>query len=180
MGVTLTISFFVLRAINLYGNGNADTSTIFPWAAGPWKTQASLPLTVISFFDTLKYPPSLDYLLMTIGPALIVLACLDAVNSERGFGRVLLVFGRVPLFYYVLHVFIIHSLAILVACCFHQPVSWLWHGSFILQTPPAGYGHNLCFVYLIWSMVILILYRPCKSYMEFKNRRRDWWWLSYL
>jgi uncharacterized membrane protein len=180
MGVTLTISFFVLRAVNLYGNGNADTPTIFPWTTGPWKPQATLPLTVISFFDTLKYPPSLEYLLMTIGPALIVLAFLDAVNSERGFRRVLLVFGRVPLFYYVLHVFIIHSLAVLVACCFHQPVSWLWHGSFILQTPPAGYGHNLWFVYIIWSMVILILYRPCKSYMEFKSRHRDWWWLSYL
>src|SRR6267154_746748 len=78
----------------------------------PWKVQTSLTLTIIAFFDTLKYPPSLDYLLMTLGPALIVLACLDGVTAERGLGRILLVFGRVPLFYYVLHIFLIHAMAI--------------------------------------------------------------------
>jgi uncharacterized membrane protein len=177
LGVALTLAFFVLRTLNLYGNGGASLASS---SAGPWKLQPTLTLTTMAFVNTLKYPPSLDYLLMTLGPALIVLACLDGVTTERGLGRVLLVFGRVPLFYYVAHIFLIHALAILVALLFHQPVSWLWHGSFVLQNNPAGYGHGLPFVYLMWFIVLLILYLPCKSYMAFKSRHRDWGWLSYL
>ena len=76
--------------------------------------QPTLTLSVISFFNTLKYPPSLDYLLMTLGPALIALASFDGVKAERELGRVLLVFGRVPMFYYVLHIYLIHIMAIVV------------------------------------------------------------------
>jgi hypothetical protein len=151
-----------------------------PSTVGPWKLQPSPALTVMAFFNTLKYPPSLDYLLMTLGPALIILACLDGVKAERGLGRILLVFGRAPLFYYVIHIFLIHTLAILVGLLFHQPVSWLWQGGFILQQPPAGYGHPLLFVYLMWCMVLLILYFPCKWYTAFKSQHRDWALLSYL
>jgi uncharacterized membrane protein len=177
LGVALTLAFFALRTLNLYGNGNASLASP---SAGPWKLQPTLTLSTIAFFNTLKYPPSLDYLLMTHGPALILLACLDGVTAERGLGRVLLVFGRVPLFYYIVHIFLIHALAIIVGLLFHQPVSWLWHGSFVLQNSPAGYGHGLPFVYLLWLIVLLILYLPCKSYTEFKSRHRDWAWLSYL
>jgi uncharacterized membrane protein len=180
LGVALTLAFFVLRALNLYGNGEASTSFFLPSTVGPWKVQPSLTLTIIGFFDTLKYPPSLDYLLMTLGPALIVLACLDGVAAERGLGRILLVFGRVPLFYYVLHILVIHAMAIFVGMLFHQSVSWLWHGGFFLHPPPAGYGHGLPFVYLMWCIALLILYFPCKWYMAFKNRHREWGWLSYL
>ena len=180
LGVALTLAFFVLRALNLYGNGDAGISSIVSSSVGPWKLQPSLTLTIIAFFNTLKYPPSLDYLLMTLGPALIVLACLDGVTAERGLGRILLVFGRVPLFYYVVHIFLIHALAIFVGLLFRQPVAWLWHGSFVLQDSPVGYGHGLPFVYLMWFIALLILYLPCKSYMAFKSRHRDWVWLSYL
>lgn len=180
LGVALTLAFFVLRALNLYGNGEASTSFFLPSTVGPWKVQPSLTLSIIAFFDTLKYPPSLDYLLMTLGPALIVLACLDGVAAERGLGRILLVFGRVPLFYYVLHILVIHAMAIFVGMLFHQSVSWLWHGGFFLHPPPAGYGHGLPFVYLMWCIALLILYFPCKWYMAFKNRHREWGWLSYL
>jgi uncharacterized membrane protein len=180
LGVALTLAFFVLRALNLYGNGEASPSFFLPSTVGPWKVQPSFTLTIIAFFDTLKYPPSLDYLLMTLGPALIVLACLDGVAAERGLGRILLVFGRVPLFYYVLHILVIHAMAIFVGMLFHQSVSWLWHGGFILHPPPAGYGHGLPFVYLMWCIALLILYFPCKWYMAFKNRHREWGWLSYL
>jgi len=99
LGVALTLAFFVLRTLNLYGNGDAGNPSFSSSSVGPWKLQPSLPLTIIAFFNTLKYPPSLDYLLMTLGPALIVLAGLDGVTAERGLGRILLVFGRVPLFY---------------------------------------------------------------------------------
>ena len=136
-------------------------------------------MTVISFFDTLKYPPSLDYLLMTLGPALVLLGLLDGVKAERGFTRVLLVFGRVPMFYYVLHLYTIHLLAIVVSLAFHQPVL---HGSVIAdfaQKPP-GYGHSLPFVYAMWILAVAILYLPCRWFMEFRSRHRDWAWLSYL
>ena len=177
LGVALTLTFFVLRALNLYGNGEVSSSSFLLSTVGPWKVQPSLTLTIIAFFDTLKYPPSLDYLLMTLGPALIVLACLDGVTAERGLGRILLVFGRVPLFYYVLHIFLIHAMAIFVGLLFHQPVFWLWHGG---HPPPAGYGHGLPFVYLMWFIALLILYLPCKWYMAFKSKHRDCAWLSYL
>src|SRR6266403_956322 len=180
LGVALTLAFFVLRALNLYGNGEVSTSFFLPSTVGPWKVQPSLTLTIIAFFDTLKYPPSLDYLLMTLGPALIVLACLDGVAAERGLGRILLVFGRVPLFYYVLHILVIHAMAIFVGMLFHQSVSWLWHGGFFLHPSPAGYGHGLPFVYLMWCIALLILYFPCKWYMAFKSKHRDCPWLSYL
>jgi uncharacterized membrane protein len=177
LGVALTLTFFVLRALNLYGNGEVSSSSFLLSTVGPWKVQPSLTLTIIAFFDTLKYPPSLDYLLMTLGPALIVLACLDGVTAERGLGRMLLVFGRVPLFYYVLHILLIHAMAIFVGLLFHQPVFWLWHGG---HPPPAGYGHDLPFVYLMWFIALLILYLPCKWYMAFKSKHRDCAWLSYL
>jgi len=180
LGVVLTLAFFVLRALNLYGNGEASSSSFLPSTVGPWKVQPSLTLTIIAFFDTLKYPPSLDYLLMTLGPALIVLAYVDGITAERGLGRILLVFGRVPLFYYVLHVLLIHAMAIFVGLLFHQPVSWLWNGGFILQPAPVGYGHGLPFVYLMWVIALFILYFPCKWYMAFKNEHREWGWLSYL
>ena len=143
LGIALTLAFFVLRALNLYGNGDASSSPIFPSTVGPWEVQPSLTLTIIAFFNTMKYPPSLDYLLMTLGPALIVLAALDGVAVERRLARILLVFGRVPLFYYILHIVVIHAMAILVGLLFHQPVSWLWHGGFLIQPPAAGYGHGL-------------------------------------
>jgi uncharacterized membrane protein len=176
IGVALTLAFFVLRGINLYGNGTAG----LPPSVGPWSVQPTLTLTVISFFNTLKYPPSLDYLLMTLGPALIALAWFDGVKAERGLGRILVVFGRVPMFYYVLHIYLIHIMAIVVARLVHQPSAFLWRWDFILQPLPGGYGHGLPFIYLMWICVPLILYVPCRRYMAFKRRHRDWRWLSYV
>jgi len=113
-------------------------------------------LTLVSFFNTLKYPPSLDYLLMTLGPSLIVLGLLDRAKAERGLGRILLVYGRVPLFYYVLHLYLLHVMAILVALAFHQPI---WHGTVIagISPRPLGYGHSLPFVYAMWILAVAIL-----------------------
>jgi len=179
LGFSLTAAFLLLRAVNLYGNGTAGLPFGYPRAAGPWSVHPTFSMTVISFFNTLKYPPSLDYLLMTLGPALVLLGLLDGVKAERGFTRVLLVFGRVPMFYYVLHLYTIHLLAIVVSLAFHQPVL---HGSVIAdfaQKPP-GYGHSLPFVYAMWILAVAILYLPCRWFMEFRARHRDWAWLSYL
>lgn len=177
LGITATALFFGLRLINLYGNGIAGPG--YARAAGAWSVQPTLTLTVVSFFNTLKYPPSLDYLLMTLGPALILLGLLDKAKAQRGLGRILLVYGRVPLFYYVLHIYLINILAILAARAFHQPAL---HGSAIADfaMKPAGYGHGLPFIYAMWTLAVAILYLPCRWFMEFRSRHRDWTWLSYL
>jgi uncharacterized membrane protein len=179
LGIVATALFFVLRAINFYGNGIAGLSFGYPRSAGPWSIQPTVSLTVISFFNTLKYPPSLDYLLMTLGPSLVLLGLLDGATAQRGLSRILVVFGRVPLFYYVLHLYLLRTLANVVAIVFHQPV---WHGTVIADFAerPAGYGHGLPFVYGMWILAVAILYVPCRWFMEFRSRHRDWEWLSYL
>lgn len=179
LGTVATTLFFVLRAINFYGNGISGLPFGYPHSAGPWSVQSTFVLTVISFFNTLKYPPSLDYLLMTLGPSLTLLGLLDGNTAKRGLSRILMVFGRVPLFYYVLRLYLIHGLAILVSCAFHQPV---WHGPVIADhaQKPLGYGHGLLFVYVMWLVAVTILYAPSRWFMEFRSRHKDWGWLSYL
>jgi uncharacterized membrane protein len=179
LGVCATTLFFVLRGINVYGNGIAGLPFGYPRSAGPWSVQPTLSLTVISFFNVLKYPPSLDYLLVTLGPALIVLGLLDRTTAKNGLSRILLVFGRVPLFYYVLHLFLLNAMARLASLAFHQPV---WHATVIADNAqrPLGYGHGLPFIYCMWILAVAILYLPCRWFMEFRGRHRDWAWLSYL
>jgi len=180
LGGSMTALFFILRGFNLYGNGTAGLAFGFPLSAGPWSVQPTFSLTVISFFNTLKYPPSLHYLLMTLGPSLILPGLFDGMKAERGFGRILLVYGRVPLFFYVLHLYLIHFVAIAAAMAFHQPSSWLWHGAVFLLPTPAGYGHGLPFIYAVWISIVASLYVPCRWFMGYKQRHRDWVWLSYL
>ena len=179
LAVVATVLFFVLRAINFYGNGIAGLPFGYPRSAGPWSVGPSLTLSLISFFNTLKYPPSLDYLLMTLGPALILLGLLDGAEAKRGLSRILAVFGRVPLFYYLAHLYVIHLLAIVVSLAFGQPI---WHGPVIAHDAhkPLGYGHGLPFVYAMWIVAVGILYMPCLWFMECKRRHRDWALLSYL
>lgn len=179
IGIAATALFFVLRGINLYGNGIAGLSFGYQRSAGPWSVQPTLSLTIVSFFNVLKYPPSLDYLLVTLGPSLILLGLFDGAKAQRGLSRILLVFGRVPLFYYVLHLYVVHSLAILAALVFHQPI---FHGTVIADFAqrPLGYGHGLPFIYVMWILAVAILYLPCRWFMELRSRRRDWTWLSYL
>jgi len=169
----------VLRGINLYGNGMAGLPFGYPRSAGPWSVQPTLSLTVVSFFNVLKYPPSLDYLLVTLGPALILLALLDGAKAKAGLSRILMVYGRVPLFYYVLHLYLLNVMARAVALAFHQPV---FHGTVIADNAqrPFGYGHGLPFIYAMWISAVAILYAPSRWFMEFRSRHRDWAWLSYL
>jgi len=179
LGIGATVLFFLLRGLNVYGNGIAGLSFGYPYSAGPWSVQPTLSLTVISFFNVLKYPPSLDYLLVTLGPALILLGLLDSAKAASGLSRILMVFGRVPLFYYLLHIYLVHILANLAALAFHQTI---WHGTVIAdfaQKPP-GYGHALPFVYAVWILAVALLYMPCLWFMKLRSRHRDWTWLSYL
>jgi uncharacterized membrane protein len=180
IGFATTLAFFIVRGINHYGNGMPGDATIFPATLGPWHVQRTFTFTILSFFDTLKYPPSLDYLLMMLGPSLILLGLLDRATAESSPARILLVFGRVPLFYYVIHICLIHAMAIVVAWLCGQPYAWMWQISMFVQSHPPNYGHGLPVVYLVWAAVLAVLYYPCRRYMNLKASHRDWSWLSYL
>jgi len=182
IGLGLTVAFIVLRLTNLYGNPPAGLGGV---SQGPWHIQPTLEKTIILFLDVEKYPPSLQFLLMTLGPSLLLLAWLDRKLDQQGGKQVispalspLLTFGRVPMFFYILHLYLIHSLAVLIAVLFHQPVAWLFHGGFLFGAPD-GWGYNLPFIYLMWITAVVILYFPCRWYEGVKQRRKDWW-LSYI
>lgn len=174
LGLSLTLAFLLLRITNVYGNPPAGLGGV---SQGDWHPQSTLTKTLILFLDVEKYPPSLQFLLMTIGPSLLLLAALDRDGVARGTSA-LLVFGRVPMFFYILHLYLIHWIAVLVAVLAHQPVCWLFHGAIFANTPDA-YGHGLPFVYLMWLTAVIILYFPCRWFAGLKQRRKDWW-LSYL
>jgi uncharacterized membrane protein len=179
IGIAATLLFVVLRGFNAYGNPPADFAFNAP---GPWQPQASLGMTIVAFLDLEKYPASLQFLLMTIGPGLILLSLLDRVSPGSRLEKLLhplLVFGRVPLFFYVLHIYLIHILAVLMALAFRQPFEWLLHGAFFGNPLPAGYGHGLPMIYAVWLFAVALLYVPCARFAALKQRRRSWW-LSYL
>ena len=169
LGATLTLLFILLRAINIYGDPR------------PWSGQKNSLFTLFSFMNCHKYPPSLLYLLMTLGPALLVLAALD--RGMIGWLKPLLVFGRVPLFYYLLHLPLIHGLAVLASYWAYGRADWWFanppEGPDAPILRPADYGYGLPVVYLVWIGVVLVLYPVCRWFAGVKQRRRDPW-LSYL
>jgi len=178
-GLFTTLVFFVLRGFNLYGNGSL-ANPYRPSSLGPWTIQPSFAMTVVSFFNTVKYPASLQFLLMTLGPMLMLLAWLDHATLERSWARVLVVYGRVPLFFYILHPLILRTMAIWVSWMQHQDASWLQYGGPRLILPPPSYGHSLPFIYAMWLLAAAALYFPCKWFMRIKKDHANWWWLRYL
>lgn len=167
IGTTAIIFFVILRTINLYGN------------LLPWKDYGNVKQTIFSFFNLTKYPPSLSFLLITLGAALLFLA-----NTEKLKGSVVnffCVFGRVPFFFYIIHIYLIHFLALIAA----QLTGFGWQ-KMILPALPfrvealKGFGFNLAVVYLIWILVIVLLYPVCKKFDRYKLHNKDKWWLSYL
>jgi uncharacterized membrane protein len=174
IGAGATVLFILLRLTNLYGNPPGGLGGV---SQGDFHMQPTLAKTVILFLDVEKYPPSLQFLLMTIGPSLLLLAWLDRATVPRGLSAIWM-FGRVPMFFYVLHLYVIHSLAIIVSAVRGQSLHWLFHGGIFGETPP-GYGYDLPFVYLMWITALLVLYLPCRWFAELKRKRKDWW-LSYL
>jgi uncharacterized membrane protein len=154
--------FVVLRLANAYGDPQ------------PWSVQASAAYTFLSFLNVEKYPPSLLYLLLTLGAGLLVLAAFD--NARGALSRVLSTFGRVPLFFYVAHLALAHLAAGLVALAAGQGWGMLTD-AFVFA--PEGWGFGLPVVYLAWLFVLATLYPACRWYAEVRQRRTDWW-LSYL
>jgi uncharacterized membrane protein len=162
-GAAITVGFIVLRASNLYGDPAA------------WSVQGSALATVLSFIDCEKYPPSLLYLMMTLGPALILLALFE--RAHGALAGVVTTFGRVPFFFYVVHVAFIHALAVGFAWITVGDIGWTF-GAFLSQKP-ASYGLGLPGVYVVWLCVLAALYPLCRAFAALKRRRREWWW-SYL
>jgi hypothetical protein len=176
LGVSTTVLFILVRVTNLYGDPSR------------WSSQHGAVFTVLSFLNTTKYPPSLLFLLMTLGPSLLALAWFETgatqtAPSHRSFGRRLreffVTFGRVPLFFYLLQWLTAHLLAVFVHFIAGKPWRWMFGSRLGVDQPPPGIGFNLWVVYACWLAGVLLLYPLCKWFAGFKALRRDWW-LSYL
>jgi uncharacterized membrane protein len=180
LGLTLIVLFIGLRWLNLYGDAaSRDPRGLGAAGPGPWSPQQNWLFTLFSFVNCQKYPPSLLYILMTLGPAITALAIFD---REAGpLGRFFITFGRVPLFYYVLHIPLIHGLVVLNDKIRFGWSPYLHSAPWTLerQQAPETYGYGLPMVYLIWIGVVLLLYLPCRWFADVKRRHRAAW-LSYL
>ena len=169
MELALATASVVVRAANIYGDPLR------------WSHQASPVFTVLSFLNVRKYPPSLDFLLMTLGPAMVVMAWLEKFHFH--FTNPLIVFGRVPFFYYGAHLLLAHLIEI--------GMNFVRYGAkpFLLIAPPSmggsselfpvDYGFPLWTAYAVWVVVLLLLYPACLWFARLKQRRHDWW-LTYL
>jgi len=168
LGGTLILAFLVLRAINVYGD------------PARWADQKNGLFSVLSFLNTTKYPPSLLFLLMTLGPALLFLSAVD-----RGTPQILrpaVVYGKVPLFYFVLHFALIHLLAVVVCYMRYGSAHWMFESPDLGHypfSPPPGWGFSLPVVYLVWVFVVVATYPLCRWFAGLKQRRADPL-LSYL
>jgi uncharacterized membrane protein len=171
-GASCVLLFVVLRALNVYGD------------RAPWSTQATGWRTFLSFLNTSKYPPSLLFLLMTLGPAILALALFDRAEAREpgALARPFVVFGRVPMFYYLLHVPLMHLVAVVFSYAKYGHAEWLflnWPPPGAPPLEPPGYGYDLWVVYLVWLGVVAALYPLCRWFAGVKRRRHDAW-LSYL
>ena len=171
LGLSLIALFVVVRLVNVYGD------------PAPWSSQPSAVFTVLSFLRTTKYPPSLQFLLMTLGPALVALAWFDRRGTRDG--HPLVVIGRVPFFFYVLHFFALHVVCAVMArlrygadamAFMFSPVPSMGGSRELF---PPDFGYSLGVTYLVWIGVVVALYPCCVWFARVKTRRREWW-LSYL
>ena len=167
-GLAFVAAFVLLRTVNVYGNPT------------PWATQASPAFTILSFLNVTKQPPSLLFLLITLGLSLLMLRALD--RRTPWLLQPALVFGRVPLFYFVLHLPLIHLLAVAGCYAMNGAVHWMFESPSLAVypfTPPPVWGLSLPSIYLLWVAVVVTLYPACAWFAGVKQRRRDAW-LSYL
>ncbi len=173
VGLGATALFLVLRGVNLYGDPR-------PWSAAAQTPGEPPPMpAVLSFLNTTKYPASLDFLLMTLGPTIALIPLVD--RARGALARWMTVFGRAPFFYYVLHIPFIHALALVVSQIQLGAVSpWLFTNHPMGNPPaPEGYTWSLGLLYVVCAVALVLLYFPCRWFADLKARRKDRW-LSYL
>jgi uncharacterized membrane protein len=169
LGGSMVMAFVILRSFNLYGD------------ASHWSKQASATFSLLSFIRTSKYPASLLFVLMTLGPLLLFLALTEEIDGWVA--RLVSVYGRVPLFYYLVHIYVIHLLALLAA---EFTAGYDWRDWILTGPDPPwevgfkGYGFSLAITWLIWIGLVVALYPLCKWYDSYKQRNKGRWWLSYV
>lgn len=163
-GLSAVALFILLRATHVYGDPR------------DWSPQGDTLRTLASFLNVEKYPPSLLYLLMTLGPGLLLMPLLERWTGKAS--EVVMVYGKVPMFYYLLHIFLIHGLALLTGVSLGLPVHTFTDMERIFA-PGNHWGFGLLAVYGWWALVIVLLYLPCRWYAGVKMRHKHWW-LSYL
>ena len=167
IGLSAILLFLIVRSINLYGNPKN------------WETYDTVMKTLYSFMNPLKYPPSLSYLLMTLGPVMLFLGISE--NAKGKVSDFFSAFGKVPFFFYIIHIYVIHLGALLLA----QLTGFGWHamvltGFVSFESQLVGYGVSLGYVYVIWVSIILLLYPLCKRFSKYKLNHKEKWWLSYF
>jgi uncharacterized membrane protein len=168
LGSGVLLLFILLRLTNGYGD------------LVPWSRQATPVFSFLSFINVTKYPPSLDYVLLMIGPALLFLALTEKPLNRLT--RIISVYGRVPFFYYMIHIFLIHLAALIAAAMSGYPWTAMTGFRTWVDFDPRlqGYGFSLWVVYLVWVCLIVLLYPLCKRYDRYKSEHKEKWWLSYL
>jgi uncharacterized membrane protein len=167
-GIGAILAFILLRFVNRYGD------------PAPWSAQKDAAFGVLSFLNVTKYPPSLLYTLVTVGPALVFLALTE--RPLNALSQRIVIFGKVPMFYYLAHIFLIHLLAIIAVVITGRAASAMILNDRVNRvTALKGYGFALPWVYAVWIAVILILYPCCIWYGKYKKAHQSTqWWLSYL
>lgn len=166
LGLSLLALFVVIRAMNGYGDPQ------------PWVVQPEPLWTGLSFINVSKYPPSLDYALVTLGLAMLLLVALERLRGPLA--NVLLTFGRTPLFTYLLHVYVAHALAVIVGLAVGvSPGVFFGMLSDPSRAIAAEWGFGLPVVYAMWVLTLVLLYPVSRWFDGVKRRRRDWW-LGYL
>lgn len=165
LGSGVIALFIIFRFINAYG----DTRN--------WAPQKNGLFTFLSFINTTKYPPSLQYLCMTLGPAIIVLALIEKIQNK--FTSFLSTYGRVPFFYYILHIYLIHFLCVAAFFITGHSANQNVDKDSPFLFRPANFGFSLPVVYLVWIVVVMFLYPLCRWYNNYKATHNKWW-LSYL
>jgi len=167
IGIAATLLFVLLREINGYGEPRQ------------WDLHTSPVFTLLSFLNTTKYPPSLHFLLMTVGPALIFLALIEPAGNRLP--QPVIVFGRVPFFFYILHLFVIHALAMLLLM--YEGGQWsdyILSARNLMSGRLSDFGLSLGAVYGIWVALTVLLYPLCRWYQRYREENPSQWWLSYL
>ena len=172
IGLAAIALFAVLRGFNLYGDPS-------PWGGGPGEDGEPAMPPLLGFLNTTKYPASFLFLLMTLGPAIALMPVLE--RARGALARWIAVFGRVPFFFYVLHIPLIHLLALAVSRVREGRINpWLFENHPMGSSPPPdGYAWSLPLLYAVWAVAVVLLYFACRWYADFKSRRTDWW-LRYL
>jgi uncharacterized membrane protein len=167
IGIGLTLLFFLLRGLNLYGEPHT------------WSEQGTFAYTIMSFFNTTKYPPSLHFLLMTIGPSLIFLSLTEKANNRVT--APVIVIGKVPFFFYVVHLYFIHALAMIYLASTGRPAGgYVLSAENLLSGRLSSFGLRTEAVYVVWMLAFVVLYPFCRWYQNVKRNNPSKWWLSYL